>query len=397
MLLGIALLSTGGPFGTDMYLPSLPEIADDLGTTASLTQLTITAFMVGMAAGQLVVGPLSDRMGRNRLLVGATVVGLVASVICAFAPSIGIFVVVRFFQGAAGGAGVSLGRAMISDRLSGAAAASALSTMMVFTSVAPILAPVIGGAVAGLAGWRAVFWTLAGIAVLQVIVALALPETHPADKRATGSVLVVYRRMAGLFRVGPYMGHLVAFAIGFGAFFAFVSGSSFVMQEEFGLSASVFSLVFAGNAVALVLANMLNVRVVVRVGAPRMQAIGQGLLVLGAAGLLVTALTLHSLILVIVFTFVATIGNGLNMGNTTAQAMDLAPGRAGAASALLGAAQFLVAGSVAPLVGLGEDALLTMAVVMVVCAVVSATGGLLGRRGARAWSASPRPEKPPRD
>ena len=97
MLAGIALLSTGGPFGTDMYLPSLPEITDEMDTTASLTQLTITAYMVGMAAGQLVIGPLSDRLGRNRLLVGATVVGLVSSVLCALAPSIGLFIVIRCF------------------------------------------------------------------------------------------------------------------------------------------------------------------------------------------------------------------------------------------------------------------------------------------------------------
>ncbi len=383
MLAGIALLSTGGPFGTDMYLPSLPEITDDLGTTASLTQLTITSFMVGMAVGQLVVGPLSDRAGRHRLLVAATVVGLVASVVCALAPSIWLFIVVRFFQGAAGGAGVTLGRSMIADRLHGAAAAAALSTMMIFTSVAPIVAPVVGGAVAGLAGWRAVFWTLAAVAVLQVVVALLLPETHPAGNRTEGAMLVVYRRMAGLFRVGPYVGHLVAFAIGFGGFFAFVSGSSFVMQEQFGLTPSQFSLVFAGNAVALVLANMVNARIVEKVGPARMQAVGQGLLLCGGLGLLLTALTVHSLVPVILFTFVATVGTGLNLGNTTALAMDLAPGRAGAASALLGAGQFLAAGVVAPVVGLGEDGLLTMATVMASCAAVAVVGGVYGRRGAR--------------
>jgi DHA1 family bicyclomycin/chloramphenicol resistance-like MFS transporter len=382
MLAGIALLSTGGPFGTDMYLPSLPEITEELDTSASLTQLTITAFMIGMAVGQLVLGPLSDRVGRNRLLVGATIVGLVTSVICALAPSIGLFIVVRFFQGAAGGAGVTLGRAMISDRVQGSAAASALSTMMVFTSVAPIIAPVIGGMVAGVAGWRTVFWTLAGIALLQILVTLWLPETLALERRATGSILTVYRRMGGLFRIGPFVGHLVGFSIGFGTFFAFVSGSSFVMQEQFGLSATGFSLVFAGNAVGLVLANIVNARIVRHIGAPRMQAVGQTMLFVGAAGLLIAALTVHSLVLVIVFTFIATIGSGFNLGNTTAQAMDLAPGRSGAASALLGAAQFLVAGLVAPLVGLGQDALLTMATVMVVCASIAAVGGLVGRRGA---------------
>ncbi|MGV0869151.1 multidrug effflux MFS transporter [Corynebacterium kalidii] len=395
MLAGIALLSTGGPFGTDMYLPSLPEITDDLGATASLTQLTITSFMVGMAVGQLVVGPLSDRAGRHRLLVAATTVGLLASVVCALAPSIWLFVAVRFFQGAAGGAAVTLGRSMIADRLQGAAAAAALSTMMIFTSVAPIVAPVAGGAVAGLAGWRAVFWTLAGIAVLQVVVALLLPETHPAENRTEGAMMVVYRRMAGLFRVGPYVGHLVAFAVGFGAFFAFVAGSSFVMQEQFGLTASQFSLVFAGNAVALVLANMVNARVVAKVGPARMQAIGQALLFTGGLGLLLVALTVHSLLPVIVFIFVATVGTGLNLGNTTALAMDLAPGRAGAASALLGAGQFLAAGVVAPVVGLGQDGLLTMATVMASCAAVSVVGGLYGRRGRRGSRQGAAPVTPP--
>lgn len=381
MLLGIALLSTAGPFGTDMYLPSLPEIGRDLAVGDSSVQLTITGFMVGMALGQLVMGPLSDRVGRHRMLATATVVWLVASVVCALVPGVGLFIVARFFQGAAGGTCVMLGRSMISDRTSGAGAARALSTMMVFTAVAPILAPVVGDAVAGLGSWRTVFWVLAVVGAVEFVVALALPETLPAERRATGSLGEVYRRMGGLLRIPAFLGHLVAFAIGFGAFFSFISGSSFVLQEQLGLSSQVFSFVFAGNAVALVVTNLVNAQVVERFGPATMQRTGQTLLVIGAVALLIVALTAPSVPAMVVCTAVVTVGTALNMGNTTALAMDLAQGRSGAGSALLGAGQFLMAGVVSPLVGLGGDGLLTMAVVMTVCAGVAGVAGLVGRRG----------------
>ncbi|MDN6662067.1 MAG: Bcr/CflA family efflux MFS transporter [Corynebacterium variabile] len=381
MLLGIALLSTAGPFGTDMYLPSLPEISDEFGVADSVTQLTITGFMVGMALGQLVMGPLSDRVGRHRMLITASVVWLVASVACALAPGIGLFTVARFFQGAAGGTCVMLGRSMIADRASGAAAAKALSTMMVFTAVAPILAPVVGGAVAGVAGWHSVFWVLAAVGVLELFVAVSLPETLRTENRATGSLGDVYRRMGGLCRIRPFAGHLTAFAVGFGVFFSFVSGSSFVMQDQLGLSAGAFSLVFAGNAVAMVVTNLVNARIVGHFGPATLQRTGHILLVVGAVALLTVALVTPSLPAVIVCTALLTVGTALNMGNTTALAMDLSRGRAGAGSALLGAGQFITAGIVSPLVGLGEDGLLTMAVVMVVCALVAAASGVVGRRG----------------
>ncbi|AGP30012.1 Bcr/CflA family efflux MFS transporter [Corynebacterium terpenotabidum] len=382
MLVGIALLSTAGPFGTDMYLPSLPDITRDLGTTDPVTQLTITGFMVGMALGQLVMGPMSDRLGRHRMLVTATVVWLVASVACAMVPGVGLFIVARFFQGAAGGTCVMLGRSMIADRARGAAAAKALSTMMIFTAVAPILAPVVGGVVAGLGDWRTVFWALAAVGVLEVLVAVRLPETLDRERRARGSAWDVYRRMGGLFRVPAFVCHLVAFAVGFGVFFSFVSGSSFVMQEEMGLSATGFSFVFAGNALALVVTNLVNARIVGHYGPAVLQRTGHVLLVTGAVGLLVVALVAPSLPAVVVCTFIATIGNALNMGNTTAQAMDLSQGRAGAGSALLGSGQFLTAAVVAPLVGLGADGLVSMALVMTICAAIAAVAGVFGRRWA---------------
>lgn len=382
MLAGIALLSTAGPLGTDMYLPSLPEIGRDLQTSDSLVQLTITGFMVGMALGQLVMGPLSDRIGRHRILTTATVVWMVSSVICALVPNVTLFIVIRFFQGASGGTCVMLGRSMIADRAHGAAAAKALSTMMIFTAVAPILAPVVGSAVAGIGDWRWVFWVLGVLGVLELVVALALPETLVPERRATGSLGEVYRRMGGLFGVRPFVGHLVAFAVGFGVFFSFVSGSSFVMQEELGLSATGFSLVFAGNAVALVVTNLVNARIVGRFGPATLQRVGHICLMTGAGALLVVALVAPSVPAVVVCTFIATVGNALNMGNSTALAMDLARGRAGAGSALLGAGQFLVAGSVAPLVGLADDGLLNMAVVMTVCAFLAAVAGLFARRAA---------------
>ena len=272
-LAGFALLSAGGPLGTDMYLPALPLIGRDLGASPAVVQLSITAYMVGMAMGQLLIGPLSDGRGRRGLLCFGMVLGLVASVVCAIAPTAAVLIAARLFQGVAGGTGVVLTRAMIADKLRGSAAAQALSVMMLIIGVAPILAPLLGGVINEAAGWRAIFFTLALIALAQILVAWRQPETLPVERRHGGGPVRMYRNMLGLFRRPAFVGYAMAFAFGFGTMFAFIAGSSFVYQEVFGLSSVGFSAMFALNAVALLSANSLNIRLVGRLGARQLQRV----------------------------------------------------------------------------------------------------------------------------
>lgn len=384
-LAGFALLSAGGPLGTDMYLPALPLISKDLSTTPAMTQLSITAYMIGMALGQVVIGPLSDGKGRRGLLIGGMALGLVASLVCATAPSIAVLIAARLFQGVAGGTGVVLTRAMIADRLRGSAAARAFSVMMLIIGVAPILAPLLGGVINHATSWRGIFWTLAVIALAQIAVSLSLPETLPAERRNEGGPMRMYRNMLGLFRRPAFLGYAVAFAFGFGVMFAFISGSSFVYQDVFGLSPVAFSVMFAMNAVALMLANSVNIRVVARVGTRRMQRTAMILIAVGAVAVLLCALFLPrdasgAMYVMAVAVFVATFGVGLNTSNATALAQELTAGRAGAGSALLGAGQFVVAGVMSPLVGLGSDRLLAMAVCMVASVAVAIAGTVVASK-----------------
>ncbi len=382
-LSGLALLAAGGPLGTDMYLPSLPLIGDELQATTAQTQLTITAYMVGMASGQLLIGPISDALGRRRLLIGGMVLGLLASIVIALAPTIGVMIAGRLVQGIAGGTGVVLARAVIADLVTGVAA-RAFSGMMLIIGVAPIVAPVFGGFINELTHWRGVFWTLAIIAMAQILVAIATPESHPPERRATGGPWRMYRNMGALMLRPAFMGYALAFAFGFGTMFSYIAGSSYVFQDIFGMSPIGFSLFFAANAIALVGANSTNIRLVGHLGPHRMQAIAVGCLAVGASFVFVFSLLLPrdanwSLILIVIAVFIATFGNGLNMSNSTALAQDLAAGRAGAASALLGAGQFIVAGVVSPLVGLGSDRLFTMALCMVVAMSIAVAGSVVAR------------------
>ena len=384
-LAGFALLSAGGPLGTDMYLPALPLIGRDLGASPAVVQLSITAYMVGMALGQLLIGPLSDGRGRRGLLCFGMVLGLIASVVCATAPTAAVLIAARFFQGVAGGTGVVLTRAMIADKLRGSAAARALSVMMLIIGVAPILAPLLGGVINEAAGWRAIFFTLALIALAQILVAWRQPETLPVERRHGGGPVRMYRNMLGLFRRPAFVGYAMAFAFGFGTMFAFIAGSSFVYQEVFGLSSVGFSAMFALNAVALLSANSLNIRLVSRIGARRLQRVAVCLIAVGAVAVLLCALVLPrdvdaAMYALAAAVFVATFGVGLNMSNSTALAQGLAADRAGAGAAVLGAGQFVVAGVMSPLVGLGSDRLLALGLCMVASVAVAIAGTLLAAK-----------------
>jgi DHA1 family bicyclomycin/chloramphenicol resistance-like MFS transporter len=344
-----------GPLSIDMYLPGLPEITRSLHAQAAAVQLTLTAVVAGLALGQLVAGPLSDRIGRRRPLVVGLVSYAGVSLLCALAPSVLALAGLRFLQGLAGGAGIVIGRAVVRDLYSGAAAARLFSSLMLVTGLAPILAPVVGAQVLRFTAWQGVFVVLACLALAIVtLAAVALPETLPPEKRDRGGLAGAIRTMRSLLTQRSFLGYALTAGLAFGALFAYISGSPFVLQDIYGLSPQAFSLAFGANGLGLVAGSQVNARLVGRFG-PDYLLRRALLVIVAAAAALLAVVVIGGLGVwpVIITTFLVMSSLSFVMPNSTALALADHAKVAGTASALLGVIQFLVGGLAAPLVGLG--------------------------------------------
>ncbi|HEY6887121.1 MAG TPA: multidrug effflux MFS transporter [Solirubrobacter sp.] len=356
-----------GPLSIDMYLPGLPEITRSLHAGAAAVQLTLTACVVGLACGQLVAGPLSDRLGRKRPLVAGLVTYAGVSLLCALAPNVIALTGLRFLQGLAGGAGIVIGRAVVRDLYQGAAAARLFSSLMLVTGLAPILAPVIGAQVLKLTAWQGIFFVQAALALAIVtLAALALPETLQAAKRDRGGLANTLKTMRALFAQRSFLRYALTAGLAFGALFAYISGSPFVLQDVYGLSPQAFSLAFGANGLGLVAGSQINARLVGRYGPGFLLRRALAVITVAAALLLViVAVGGSSVWPVIACTFVVMSSLSFVMPNATALALAEHGKVAGTASALLGVTQFLIGGLAAPLVGIGGTAsAVPMAIVM---------------------------------
>jgi DHA1 family bicyclomycin/chloramphenicol resistance-like MFS transporter len=375
----LALLTAVAPLSIDMYLPAFPAMADEFGTTASAIQLTLTTFMVGLALGQLFIGPMSDRFGRRPLMLAGTLVCVGAGVACALAPSIELLTAFRFLQGFSGAAGVVLSRAVISDRARGATAARYFSIMMIINGAAPVVAPLIGGSLMGLIGWRGVFWILTGLAVAMFLgVSLVLAETHPREHRTTGGLTAMLRDAASVFRNRSYIGYTLTFAFGFTVMFSYIAASPFVLQNVLGLSTIAYSFAFAANAFGLVAMNAINAKIVGRFGQRRLLHLGVSLLVLFSTLLVIDAVWGPAAWATLLLLWCAVTSLGLVVANATALALDEVRHVAGSGSAVLGAMQFGLAAVVAPLVGIaGDHTAIPMAIAMVTSALIAASALVL--------------------
>jgi MFS transporter, DHA1 family, multidrug resistance protein len=370
----LGLLTAVAPLSIDMYLPAFPAMATEFGTSASAIQLTLTTFMIGLALGQLFIGPMSDRFGRRPLMLAGTLVCIGAGVACALAPNIALLAAFRFVQGFSGAAGVVLSRAVISDRARGAMAARYFSIMMIINGAAPVVAPLIGGSLMGFIGWRGVFWILTGLAVAMFIgVSVVLGETHPPEHRTTGGLTAMMRNAASVFRNRCFIGYTLTFAFGFTVMFSYIAASPFVLQNVLGLSTIAYSCAFASNAVGLVVMNAVNARIVGRFGQRRLLHLGVSLLVVFSTLLLVDAILGPVLWATLLLLWCAVTSLGLVVANATALALDEVRHVAGSGSAVLGALQFGLAAVVAPLVGIaGDHTALPMAIAMVASALIAA-------------------------
>jgi MFS transporter, DHA1 family, multidrug resistance protein len=377
-----------GPLSIDMYLPAFPEIARELNTSASSVQLTLTACVAGLALGQLVLGPLSDRFGRRIPVIAALLTYAVASLLCALATSVGALIALRFVQGLAGAGGIVISRAVVRDLHSGARAVRLFSSLMLVTGLAPILAPLVGGQLLAISSWEGIFISLSILsALIAILTALGLRETLPPERRVPSGLRRTVQTMGMLLRDRSFLGHALAGGLTFGALFAYISGSPFVLQGIYGLSPQGFSLAFALNGLGLVAASQVNARIVERLGPTRLLRRALASVVASACALLVVV-SIGDLpvwaVLVPMFAIVSSIP--FVLPNSTALALADHAAVAGTASALLGLIQFMVGALAAPLVGVaGPDTAVPMAVIMVALAV----GGLIAQRFAgrrRRWS-----------
>ncbi|MGE3619795.1 MAG: multidrug effflux MFS transporter [Acidimicrobiia bacterium] len=383
LVLILGALMCLGPLSIDTYLPSLPTIEEDFAASASTVQLTLTGMLIGLGAGQLVIGPLADVFGRRRPLIAGTVLHIGASVGCLLAPSVGVLSAFRLVQGLGASATTVITLAIVRDLYTGRTAALLLSLLLLVIGATPLIAPSLGGLILRLTSWRGVFGVLALLGVAFVVLAVvALPETLPAERRRPGSLSAVTAAYRSVLRDRTF--DLVAVSTGFthGALFAFVAGSSFVLQDQFGVSEQAFGLLFTAIALCMIAGTQLAAHLLQRESPEHIlmralfcgvaaSALLVGLAVAGTGGILgfmiPAGMVMHF--------------GGHAMPNGPAVALSLHGEAAGTAAALIGGFRYLIAAGAAPVVGaLGNDHRAT-AIVMCVAMVLSTLTMVAARPG----------------
>ncbi|NRQ30949.1 multidrug effflux MFS transporter [Nonomuraea sp. NN258] len=349
----LAGLSAIGPLSIDMYLPALPELGRELGAGASLTQLTITACVVGIALGTIAAGPTSDLLGRRRPLLAGVIGYAVASLLCVIAPSATLLIVFRLLQGFTGGCAMVIARAVVRDRHEGVAAARFFATLIQISALAPVLAPLAGGLLLEVMPWRGLFAVISGLGVLLTLMVLwFLPESLAPDKRDAQGPKAVLAKFGRLASDRTFAGYALTAALSFAALFTYISGSSFVIQDVYRLSPLTYSVIFALNSAGIVVMGRISSRVVGRHGPRRILGIGLALSSVG--GLVVVTSPVAGLWTLLPGLFLVVASVGFIVPNSVALAISSHPPHmAGTASAFMGATQFLFAGVAAPLAGAG--------------------------------------------
>ena len=373
MIAVLGALVALGPLTIDMYLPALPKIADDLSVSSSVAQLTLTGTLAGLALGQLIVGPLSDSLGRRRPLMAGIVLHMLASLVCLFAPNIAVLGVARGLQGMGAAAAMVVAIAVVGDLYADSVAATVMSRLMLVLGVAPVVAPSLGAAVLLKASWHWVFAALVVLAGgLLLLAALALPETLPASHRRPLKVRSIAATYVEVVRDVRFVILVLVAALGMSGLFAYIAGASFVLQGHYGLDQQAFALVFGAGAVALIGATQFNV-VLLRRFAPQ-SIVVWALVAASLAGVVFVGLSYEHIgglpgFVVPIWAILAAMG--LVIPNAPAVALSRHPDAAGTAAALLGAAQFGLGAAVAPLVGVLGNNEIALALVMTAGMVIA--------------------------
>jgi DHA1 family bicyclomycin/chloramphenicol resistance-like MFS transporter len=374
----LVLVAGIGPLALDTYMPAMPVMRASLHTSAALVQLTVTGYIIGMAIGQLLAGPISDGIGRRPALLLPAVVFTAAAVVCATAVNAEILVATRVVHGLAAGAMVACGRAVVSDIYRGREMATKFGTLMSITQIGPVVAPQIGSATLSIGGWRLIFWGIAGLGVVVVaLIALGVPESLPAGKRHGTDLISTGQRMLDLIRDWDFSQHVVIGCLATFAFFIYIGGSSFVLQTVYGISASMFAIVFSVNAALMVVGMVAYRLTVTRYGSSRLRAIGVATAAAAAFALAAVAAAgpraVPGLAVPWVLLAIVTGSMGLIFPSTTTLAQQAGDRARGTASSLQGGLAFVAAAAATPLTGVfGYTSLLPMAMLMAIGFAVAA-------------------------
>jgi len=370
----LGLLTMFGPISMDLYLPVLPALGADLSAPASASQLTVTACLLGLAVGQLIAGPISDRYGRRGPLLIGVLAYIAASVGCALSPTVWVLVAVRLVQGLAGAVGLVIASAVGRDLYTGAKLTRYYGRIVVLSGLAAIVGPLIGGQLATLTDWRGVFWFLAAVgAVILAAVSIWFPETLPAERRVTGTATQTGSHLRILLGDRLFLGALLSSSFVSAALFAYIAGATFVLQQIYGLTPQQYSYAFGLNSAGFVIAGWLAGRACHRWNERVVLAAGIGMVTLASLGLLTAALWHLPVGVVIVSLLLLASGVAVTSPPSTALSLTDYPHIAGTAAAALGAARFAAGAAAAPLVGLaGATNMLPLGVTTTTAAILAA-------------------------
>lgn len=366
ILLTIGTVSALGPFVTDFYLPSLPALAEYFSTTASLVQMSLTFSMIGLAVGQLFIGPLSDKYGRKPPLVWSMALFCISTIACLLSPNIYWFLFFRLLQGLAGAGGVVISKSVAADLYRGHRLAHFFSMLSAVQGVAPICAPVLGGLLLEWTDWRGIFLVLLAIGLLLTGVLLKFRESLPAEKRVEGDIGATIRNYIAVLRNGRFMRYVLVQAFAMGVMFSYIAASPFIFQQHFGLSPLAYSLCFGVNALAIMAGSLAVVKF--RTTADALKIGVEGFLWAGcvvAAALVFGSVWMVEAILLVLLFFL-----GLILPSSTTLALELEQLNSGKASAVLGFLMFFFGGVLSPLTGLG-NMLYTTALIIVACCIAA--------------------------
>ena len=364
LLLGV--LSAFGPFVVDLYLPSLPQLASFFETSASMTQLTLTTAMIGLAVGQLLIGPLSDKFGRKKPLIISLVIYILSTVLIVFSPNIETMIVLRVIQGLSSAGSVVISRAVATDLYRGREMTRFFGLLMTINGLAPIISPILGSLLLEYISWKGVFVFLALIGVIVLIFSFRLKESLSVENRLQGSIFSTFLTFGVIIKNRLFMSYVGIQSFLLGSMFAYIAASPFILQSFYGLSAFIFSLCFGANGAALVIGANVGGKL------PNRKALAIGVLAFVVAALYTIAVLIiqpYWLFVEIGF-FAMLLLMGMTFPAISSLAMESERQYAGSASALLGFAPFFLGGVVSPLVGIGNIFYSTSFVILI-CALLA--------------------------
>ncbi|PKE62944.1 multidrug effflux MFS transporter [Macrococcoides caseolyticum] len=372
LILTLGLLAAFGPLSLDMYLPALPRVADDLSTGASFAQLSLTACMIGLAVGQIIVGPISDVIGRKKPLFIVLIGYALFSYFAARAATIEWLILFRFIQGFCGGAGAVLSRAISSDLYKGKDLTKFLAVLMLVNGLAPVIAPVLGGVILSISTWHTVFYILSVYGVVMVLLSLTLEESLPKSSRNEGALKSICKDFKSLLTNKAFVTMLILQSLTYGILFSYISGSPFITQKIYDMNAQQFSYLFALNGIGLIGFSQLTAKLVNKMDELKILKLGQNIQLVGVI-LTVIVLLFHLPVWMLCTAFFLMITPVSMIGTTGfSVAMQVQNQGAGSASAILGLMQFLIGGILSPLVGvMGENSIIPFIVIIITCTVLA--------------------------